>query len=116
MPVCRDCGRSFGFPEFKNFRVCKGFTYSNRYFGAMIPQVAVELIKSGTIVMDNISKVDVLNAVPSRVVMELFSILHLFNRGWVCRQNQGRLYGDNFITHFKDNIAEMFERIEHYKS
>ena len=31
------------------------------------------------------------------------------------RQKKGKMYGDNFITHFKDDIAGIFERGERDK-
>ena len=68
-PVCWDCGSTFSFPMFKRSHVCKLLTYLNRYFGAIIPRFTVELMKLGTITMDNISEVDVLNAISSREVM-----------------------------------------------
>ena len=80
----------------------------------MIPPVSVELMKLGTIIMVNISEVNVLNGVSSREAT-YFSISHSFNRGWVRRQNQGKMYGDNFITCFKDDIDEIFERIKRDK-
>ena len=44
VPVCRHCGISFSFLMFKWYHVYKVLTYSNRYFFAMILQVAVKLI------------------------------------------------------------------------
>ena len=43
------------------------------------------------------------------------SIYHFFNNGWARYQKQGKMYSDNFITSFKDDIFEMFERREHDK-
>ena len=62
--------------------------------------------------MDNISDVDSLNSIPSYVVMESLSILHLLNHGWAHRQNQGKMHGDTLIAKFKDGIDEVFERGE----
>ena len=67
----------------------------------------MQLVK---ILMDKISEFDVLNAVTSHEVMEMFSISHSFDRGWACRQKQGNMYGDNFVTSFKDDISDIFER------
>ena len=47
----------------------------------MIPRVFVELMKLGTIMMENISEVNVLNAIPLLGIMEYFSISYLFNHG-----------------------------------
>ena len=47
--------------------------------------------------------------------MEYLSISHLFNRGWARCQKQQNIYGDNFISHFKDDISEMFEQGERAK-
>ena len=66
----------------------------------------------GTIVIENIYEIDVLNSVPSHEVMESLSISNSFNSGWARCQNQGKMYGDNFITYLKDCIAEFFERGE----
>ena len=60
--------------------------------------------------MDNIYEVNMLNAIHLREAIESLSILNSFNRGWAHRQNQGKMYGDNFITSFKDDIYDMFER------
>ena len=65
-------------------------------------------MKSGTFVMGDISEVDVLNAVPSCEAMESLSISHLFNCGWARCQKIVQMYGDNLITPFKDDIAEIF--------
>ena len=69
-----DCGLTFSFPASERVHVCKGFTSSNCSFGAIIPQVAAELIKLGTIMMENVSKVDVMNIIPLREEMESLSI------------------------------------------
>ena len=71
MPVCRDCVFTFSFPTFKHAHVCNEFKYLNRSFGAIIPQVAVELMKLVTIIRENISEVGLLNAAPSREAMKL---------------------------------------------
>ena len=42
----------------------------------MTLKFAIELMKSGTLIIDSIYEVDVLNAVPLREAMELLSILH----------------------------------------
>ena len=97
---------------FKREHVCKGFKYPNLSFGAMIPRVSVELMKLDTTIMENISEVDVLNFVPLCESMESLSISHYFNCVWVSCQNQGNVYGDNFITRFKDNVSDMFENGE----
>ena len=81
----------------------------------MIPQVAVELMKSGMIMMYNISWVDVLNSVPSFEVMESLSILHSFNHRWARCKKQGKSYGDTLITQFMEDICEVFERGERDK-
>ena len=59
--------------------------------------------------MENISEVNVMNAVPSREDMESLSISHSFNPEWENFQKQGYMYADTFTTHFKDDISEMFE-------
>ena len=42
--------------------------------------------------------------------MEYLSILNSFNNIWDRRKKKGNTYGDNFITRFKDDIYETFER------
>jgi hypothetical protein len=112
VPVCGECGRLFSSPAFKDAHVCKVQASSNRSLGARIPRVAVELMNSGTIMMDNISEVDVLNAVPSLESLTSSSLPHSFIRGWARRPKQGKRYGDTFVARFKADIAEMFEQGE----
>ena len=81
----------------------------------MIPRGAIKLMKLGKIVMENISEVDVLNAVPSREAVELISTSHPFNHRWEILQHQDKMYGDTFITHLNNNIDEVFERRERDK-
>ena len=70
VPVCQYFGLSFSLPSSSHDHVCKVLTYSNRYFGAMSPRVYVKLMESGTILMENFSKVDVINALPQREFTE----------------------------------------------
>ena len=51
-----------------------------------------------------------INEVPSHEAMEYLSILNSFNNIWDRRKKKGNTYGDNFITRFKDDIYETFER------
>ena len=64
--------------------------------------------------MEKIYEFDMLNAVPLREAMELLSISHQLNCGWVCCQKQGNMYGVTLIKHFRDNIDEMFKCVDHY--
>ena len=81
----------------------------------MISQVPAKLVKLVSIMMEKISEVDILDALTLREAIILLSISHLFNDGWAHCQKQGKIYGDNFVTHFKEDIDEMFENGEHDK-
>ena len=115
MPICQDCDRSFSSPTCKRAHVCKVLESSNFSFGAIIPPVTFKLMKSGMIVMEKISNVDAPNDIPSREAMVLLLISHSFNRCLARHCKQGKMYGDNFIARFKDNISDMFKRGEHDK-
>ena len=115
MPIFWGCGRSFSLPAFKRSHVYNVFTSSNRYFGSIILLVAAGLMKLGTIMMEKISEIDVLNSLTLCEGVESLSILNLFNCGWEYCKKQGKIYGDTLITRFRDDISEKFEREEREK-
>ena len=69
-------------------------------------------MKPVTIIVDIISDVNVLNSIPLREYIESLLISHIFNSVWVCFQKQGNMYGNTFIARSKDNIYDIFERVD----
>ena len=68
-PILQDFGHGFSSPTFMRAQVWKLLAYSDHTFGATILRVAVLLMKSGMIIMENTSDINVMNDIPFREAM-----------------------------------------------